>query len=323
MFKRVLSTSSVKRILSLCSIFSLALLLPNASFSAQSRRDLTVITSLFPLQDFARIVGGERIKADLLLPPGAEPHTWEPKPSDVVKISRADIFIYIGRPMEPWVDVLLKSAKNDRLKVVEAIQGLPLLDADYAEAEGTGHPQTHSSRGKLDPHVWLDFSYDLRIVDEIAGAFSEKNPANAPLFRSNAEVFKTRLSALDRKYRQLLSKCRHRQIILGGHSAFAYLAKRYNLQQIALYGVSPNAEPTPKKLTAVIQAARNHGVKFIYFEGLVNPKLAEVLANEAGISTLVLNDGANLTREQRKHKVTFLDLMEGNLENLHKGLECE
>ena len=94
------------------------------------------------------------------------------------------------------------------------------------------------------------------------------------------------------------------------------------MQQIPLYGISPNAEPTPKKLTEVINAAKNHGAKYIFFEELVNPKLAQVLAQEAGLQTLVLNDGANLTREQMKQKVTFLGLMEKNLENLRRGLDC-
>jgi len=268
-------------------------------------------------------VGGERVKTELLLPPGTEPHTWEPKPSDVAKISQADIFIYLGRPMELWVDDLLKSAKSDRLQVVEASQGLPLLEADNPEPGRAGHSRSHPLSRKLDPHVWLDFSLDQKIVNKIAAAFSAKDPANASFYMANAEAFKSKLDALDRRYQQSLAKCRYRQIVHGGHSAFAYLAKRYGLQQIALYGLNPNAEPTPKKLAELIQATQKHRVKVIYFEEFINPKLAQVLAKEGGTATLVLNPGANLTREQMKRKVTFLELMEKNLQSLCKGLECE
>jgi len=291
---------------------------------AQAQPKLKVVTTLFPLQEFSKAVGGERVQADLLLPPGAEAHAWEPKVSDLGMVHKADVFVYIGRAMEPWAHDLLNALKGKRLKVVEASAGIQLLEAkDSDHPKEGGHAQKHSREEALDPHVWLDFSLDLKIIDAIAAAYTEKDPGNAPQYRTQAKAYQSRLEALDQKYQSSLARCRHRRIIVGGHSAFAYLAKRYGLQQMALYGVSPNAEPTPKKLTEVINAARNDGVKFIFFEELVNPKMALVLAKEAGIQTLVLHGGANLTRDQIKNKVTFLELMEKNLESLRKGLECE
>jgi len=291
---------------------------------AQAQAKIKVVTTLFPLQEFSKAVGGEKVQADLLLPPGAEAHAWEPKVSDLGKVHKADVFIYIGPAMEPWAHDLLKALKGKESKVVEASAGVQLLEArDFDHPKEGGHSQNHPRDGALDPHVWLDFSLDLKIIDAIAAAYTEKDPGNASQYRTRARAYQSRLEALDQKYQSSLARCRHRRIILGGHSAFAYLAKRYGLQQLALYGVSPNAEPTPKKLTEVINAARNDGVKFIFFEELVNPKMAQVLAKEAGIQTLVLHGGANLTREQIEKKVTFLELMEKNLENLRKGLECE
>ncbi|MFH1021333.1 MAG: zinc ABC transporter substrate-binding protein, partial [Pseudomonadota bacterium] len=171
--------------------------------------------------------------------------------------------------------------------------------------------------------IWLDFSLDMNIVEMIASAISGKDPANAAHYKANAAVYKSKLEALDRSYHSSLTPCRKRQMILGGHSAFGYLARRYGLQQIALYGISPNAEPTPKKLAEVVQAAKTRKVKFIFFESLVNPKLATVLAKEARIGTLLLYTGANVTKEQRRNKTTFLELMEKNLETLRQGLECD
>jgi zinc transport system substrate-binding protein len=297
------------------------LYLSGSSSLAQSHPLLKVVTTLFPLQEFARAVGGENAQVEMIIPPGVEPHAWEPKPSDVTKTSQADVFIYIGPAMEPWAADLLKATRGARLKVVEASRGLSLLEAkDSRPAPPTDQGQ--GREGKVDPHLWLDFSLDLKIVDAIAAAFAEKDPGEGSRYRANAEAYNLRLDALDKKFQSSLSSCRQRQIILGGHSAYSYLAKRYGLQQIPLYGISPNAEPTPRKLTVVINAAKNHGAKYIFFEELVNPKLAQVLAQEAGLQTLVLNDGANLTREQIKQKVTFLGLMEKNLENLRRGLDC-
>ncbi len=313
---------SYRRIFFLFSIWLIFSILPPVSSFSQSPPKLRVVSTLFPLQEFAKAVGGERAQVDLLLPPGAEPHTWEPKPSEVANIYRADIFIYNGPVMEPWVEGLLKGAKSSRLKTVEAGKGLSSLDFDLPPKRGAPS-SSHGRSGKADPHFWLDFSLDEKVVEEIVSAFSGKDPAHASQYRANADGYKSRLEALDHRYSSSLARCRHRQIILGGHSAFAYLAKRYGLQQMALYGLSPNAEPTPKKLASVIQAAKQEGVKYIFFEGLVNPKLAQVLAEEASIGTLPLYDGANLTRDQLKKKLTFLRLMEMNLESLRQGLGCE
>jgi zinc transport system substrate-binding protein len=314
---------SVGRRVSLSLLF-LAFFFPffgNHSY-AQAQAKVKVVTTLFPLQEFARMVGGERAQVDLLLPPGAEPHEWEPKPGDLARIYKADVFIFIGPAMEPWAHDLLKAAQKANLRVVEALKGLPLLEAGESPRE-ISRERKSPAEERVDPHVWLDFSLDLKIIEAIAAAFGEKDPAHASEYQANAAATQARLSALDQKYKSGLARCGRRQMVLGGHSAFAYLAKRYDLRQIPLYGVSPNAEPSPKKLAEVITSAKNHGVKYIFFEELVNPKLARVLAREAGIQTLSLSDGANLTREQVKQRVTFFDLMERNLEHLRKGLECE
>jgi zinc transport system substrate-binding protein len=300
--------------------FYILITLGGSAFAQQPVR-LKVITTLFPLQEFARAVGGDKVQADLLLPPGAEPHNWEPKPSDFAKIAKADVFIGIGPMMEPWAAKVLKAVSNPKLYVVEASRGLPLLEGKEHESDPK-HEGAKPHEGGLDPHLWLDFSLDGKIVDSIAGVFSAKDSAHAPFYREQAERYQEKLAALDQAYRETLSKCRQRQLIIGGHSAFAYLAKRYHLEQVALYGISPNAEPTPKKLAAVIESARQHRAKFIFFEVLVNPKLSQVLAREAGIGTLVLQTGHNLNKEQLGKNVSFLDLMKSNLENLTRGLEC-
>jgi zinc transport system substrate-binding protein len=286
---------------------------------AQLPGPLKVMTTLFPLQEFARAVGGDKVQAELLLPPGAEAHNWEPKPSDFTKIAKADVFIYIGPMMEPWAAKVLKAADNPKLQVVEAGSGLAFLEEKEPGSEPSH--RAHSGRN-LDPHLWLDFSLDAKIVESLAGVFAARDPARASFYRERAETYKEKLAALDQAYRKNLSVCQRRQMIIGGHSAFAYLARRYNLEQVALYGLNPNAEPTPKKLAAVIETARQHRAKYIFFEAFVNPKLAQVLAKEAGVGTLVLHTGHNLTREQIGKNVGFLDLMKQNLESLTRGLDC-
>jgi zinc transport system substrate-binding protein len=320
--RRTCQFLSRKIIFFLIAAASLAFLSP-PSVIGQAPYKLKVVVSLFPLQEFAKAVGGDRAQVTLLLPPGAEPHTWEPKPSDMVRITQADIFIYIGPSMEPWVDKVLKAAQGKNLMILQASQGFSLLQAEPPEGGRTTHPQGESRREKSDPHIWLDFALDLKMVDAIAALFSERDPAQASFYKKNAEAYKEKLKNLDEKYRHSLAGCRHREIVLSGHAAFAYLARRYGLQQIALSGVSPDAEPTPQKMVEVIRTTRQKGIRFIFSEELVHPRLSRALAREAGVAVLTLNPGPNLTPKQVKQKLTFLDLMEQNLKNLKKGLECE
>ncbi|HPD61286.1 MAG TPA: zinc ABC transporter substrate-binding protein, partial [Thermodesulfobacteriota bacterium] len=275
-------------------------------------KDLSVITTIFPLKEFAQAVGGERVKVDQLLPPGAEAHTWEPRPSDIVKLSQADVFIYIGAEMEPWVHGILKAIENPKLVTIEASQGLSLLKADQTE-EALGEEHHHGQESKhngFDPHIWLNFDYDQKMVDEIYEALSKKDPDSSEYYWRNAQAYKVKLNDLDRKYQSGLTACASKEFILGSHAAFAYLAKKYGLKQIPLYGISPNAEPTPKKMAEVITLAKKYRVRAIYYEELVSDKLAKTIAQEVGAKVLVLTPGANLTKKQIEAKVTFLDLME-------------
>lgn len=290
-------------------------------FQAQdldAAKKIRVVTSVFPLLEFAGAVSGERGEVSLLLPPGAEIHTWQPRPSDIIRLSSADLFIYIGADLEPWLHDLLKSVRNPNLRVLEASRGIPLIDE-----EGIVHNAHEHEHGVHDPHIWLDFKNDQRIVDKIAAVLSEMDPEGSSVFKRNAFIYKEKLQRLDQKFKDGLMDCVHRTIILAGHGAFGYLARSYNLRQISLYGLSPDSRPTPKKLIKVVELAKKYRIKVIFFEIRVRDELAKVLAEEVGARTLVLNPGANLTKEQLKSGKTFFDIMEANLENLKDGLDCK
>jgi zinc transport system substrate-binding protein len=275
---------------------------------------IKVMTSIFPLKEFARAVAGEWGDAELLLPPGAEIHAWQPKPSDLVKLSAADVFVYIGAQLEPWAEDILRSVKNPDLHVIEASRGLTLIDH---EEKGEDH-----EHGVGDPHIWLDFANDKKIVDRIAEVLSRIDPDRRNIFLENAQAYKQKLDVLDEKYRKGLDRCDQKTIVLGGHAAFGYLARRYNLSQISLYGLSPDSRPTPRQLIDVIDFIKKKEIGTIFFEINVSSELARVIAEETGAKTLVLNPGASLPRKQDQSRITFFSIMEKNLENLRNGLGC-
>ena len=283
---------------------------------------IKVMTTILPLQEFAQAVLGNRGDAELLLPPGAEIHAWQPRPSDLMKLSSADVFVYIGAQLEPWADDILRSVQNPNLRVIEASEGMTLIGHEE-EGEEHDHDTTDEhSHETGDPHIWLDFANDKKIIDRITEVLSRIDPDGEASFEENAGIYKQKLDALDEMYREGLGQCDQKTIVLGGHAAFGYLARRYDLSQISLYGLSPDSKPTPRQLIDVIGFVKEKGIQAIFFEVNISSELARVIAEETGARTLVLNPGASLPMGQDYPSITFVDIMEKNLESLKNGLRC-
>ncbi|MGE4384992.1 MAG: metal ABC transporter solute-binding protein, Zn/Mn family [Endomicrobiaceae bacterium] len=292
-----------------------------------------VITTLFPTYDFVRQIGKDKVNVHLLLPPGVEPHTFEPKPQDIVKINRADIFVYTGKYMEPWVEELLQGIPNKNLEIVDASTGISLIsekddDNDGHEEHGE-HSEHHDNKehhhhhaGK-DPHIWLDFDNDKIMVDTIVKALCEKDSDNKDFYMKNAEEYKNKLTDLDKRFKETLSTAKHRTIIYGGHFAFGYFAKRYGLEHDSPYeGFSPNAEPSPKVLGELIKKLKASGIKYIYYEELLDPKVARTISEATGAKLELLHGAHNVSKSELEKGITFISIMENNLKKLKEGLEC-
>jgi zinc transport system substrate-binding protein len=287
-------------------------------FAAPLKAQVRVLASVLPLGEFAASVAGERGEVELLLPPGAGVHTWQPRPGDIRRLAAGDLLIYVGANLEPWLTGMLRAVPGGKVRTLEAGRGLVLMEeAGHHHDEEEGGHHEH-----LDPHIWLDFELDIQIVNRIAEELSAIDPDGREVFRSNADRLADRLRELDLKYREALAECRGRDIILAGHGAFGYLARRYGLVQRALYGLSPDSQPRPADLIRAVEHCREKGIKTIFFENSVPPDLARTLAREIGGQVLVLHAGHNLTKEQRARGDGFFDLMEENLKNLRNGLGC-
>ncbi len=283
---------------------------------------LTVVTTLFPLYDFARNVGRDKVEVTLLLPPGVEPHSYEPKPGDIVRLNKADVFIYTNRFMEPWAEDILKGVGRSDLLVVDSSRGVTFLSAGEAGKSAETREERHQHTSGMDPHIWLSIPNARKMVDNIAAGLAARDPANKDFYRRNAEAYKSELDRLDRKFKEGLAVCKTRIFLHGGHYAFGYLADRYGLTYISAYAVSADAEPTPGRLVDLINQMKSHSLHVIFTEELISPRTAKIVAEETGATILKLHGIHNVTREEMERGVTYLSLMEQNLENLRKGLQC-
>jgi zinc transport system substrate-binding protein len=268
-----------------------------------------VVASFYPLYEFARQVAGDRAEAISLVPVGVEPHDWEPAPQDVARIERAKVFVYNGAGFDPWAGRLRQNLGASGPLVIEATAGLPLLTTDVPGR--TGH----------DPHAWLDPMLAQAQVEAIRAGLARVDPAGATAYAANARAYTERLATLHAAFERGLSRCARRDFVVS-HTAFAYLAHRYRLTQMAVMGLAPESEPSPAELAQTVRLLRRLRPKYVFFETLVSSRLADTLAAEVGAQTLLLDPVEGLTAEAMKAGANYLTVMDGNLQNLRRALEC-
>jgi len=312
---------------------------PSTTVTAGKSGALTVVTTLFPLYDFARSIGGDKATVTLLLPPGVEAHAFEPRPEDAIKTARAGLFIYTNRQMEPWAEKFVSGLGATNLMVVDAGKGVILQPArshQHEDAEDHDHHQHakqaekhehddhghHHNQDGTDPHIWLDLDNARIMVDTIAQAMAAKDPVNAAAYTANAAALKQKLTQLDADYKSGLASCKTRTLLHGGHYAFGYLAKRYNLQYEAAVSVHADAEPTPARMIELVKQVKKSGVHYVFSEEMVSPRLTETIAREAGVKVLSLHNLHNISKEDLQSGTDYVTLMRKNLEKLQTGLEC-
>jgi zinc transport system substrate-binding protein len=279
------------------SLAVVALLAAGCAGSGATKGQRTVVAAFYPLAFAAAAIGGSKVHVENLTPPGAEPHDVELTPRAVGRLQGADVVIYLSHDFQPAVQDAVDGASGRR---VDALGGLDLKHGAGEDA------------GKTDPHVWLDPVLFSRIVQRIGTALGR--PARAA-------ALARRLRALDREYRSGLRRCARRDFVTS-HAAFGYLAARYGLRQIAITGIDPEAEPSPRRLQQLIDLVRREHVTTVFFERLVSPRLAETVARDAGARAEALDPIEGLTPSEERRGDDYFSLMRRNLTHLRAALGC-
>jgi zinc transport system substrate-binding protein len=250
----------------------------------------TVVAAFYPLAWVAEEVAAEDVDVVNLTPAGAEPHDVELSARDVDRVSDADLVLYLGGGFMP----ALEDAVEGHEKAIDLLAGQELRP------------------GPVDPHVWLDPARLATIARAVADALGE--PAAA-------DVVVAELERLDRELREGLERCERRELVTS-HAAFGYLADAYGLRQIALTGISPEAEPSPRALEALVEDVREVGATTVFFESLVSPRLAETVGRETGATTAELDPLEGLSEEEVDAGADYHSVMRENLATLREALGC-
>ncbi len=313
---------------------------------------LSVVASIYPMADFAAKIGGDLIDLKTMVPPGTDAHGWEPSTGDIIALNEADVFIYNGSGMEGWTESILDTLENPDLIVIEASAGLtvPFSEHQVEYIDGTvihedendhaddeenhenediheesehdheaDHHHHHDHDG-MDPHVWLDPDLAGEQMKAIAKGFIEADPDNKDIYENNLTQMEKKLDALDDQFEKELEGIKKRDIVVS-HAAFGYLCQAYDLNELAITGVSPESEPSPEDMATIIKVMEEKQITTIFFETLATPKVAETIAAETGANVDTLNPIEGLTEENIENGDDYFSLMEKNLDALVKALK--
>ena len=371
-----------------------------------------VLASFYPYYEFTRNVAGDTAIVEQYLPSGIEAHDWEPRAQEIQSLKNADVFVYNGLGMEPYVDNIINSGEFDNVLFVKASKDIEVISPDEKhdnthaeefteeieetieefehghmtesqtlekieeilhEHEGDGHDhgnettekietvlheiedghigpedgieeihhvildiegedhgteeEEHDGHGhahdfEFDPHIWLDPILVKQQVNNIRDGLIQADPQNRKHYEQNALEYNENLDALDMKIQSSLSSC-DKDTFVPFHNAFSYLGDRYGLKVMALGGVAPDSEASAAEIAEFVDFVRDNDIKVIFSEELVDPRLAQVIADEAGAEVLLFSPVEALAEDEIGQNVTYFDKMEQNLNSLKVALECQ
>jgi zinc transport system substrate-binding protein len=292
---------------------------------------LNIVAAAYPFQFVAERVAGQHGQVTALTKPGAEPHDLELTPQQTAEVIEADLVVY-EKTFQAAVDEAVAQSGKDN--VLDTTTVVPLQDLgtehehegeEHAEGEehkGDEHAEgeeEHAEESGLDPHVWLDPTHMVTIGNAVAEKLGAVDPDRAADYSANAKALETELTGLDQEYTKGLQSCERTEFITS-HEAFGYLAKRYGLTQIAISGLSPDAEPSPARIAEVQTEAKEHGITTIFYETLVSPDVAKSIAGDLGLKTDVLDPVEGITPESRG--TDYVAVMKSNLAALTAANGC-
>lgn len=298
-------------------IFIIDICTQKKSSIVQEEKKISIVASFYPLAEFVSRVGGEFVEVTTLISTGVEPHDYELTPSDIINLYKSDLIFFNGGGLEPWGENLISDIRLNG--------GTVLVMSDHIQLRENlfdTHEDDSDNDDFYDPHIWLDPILAQREVNLIIDTLSSYDPNRKNYYHENGERFLRELRDLDQEYKQGLVSCEHRELIVS-HAAFGYLSDRYDISMVPISGLSPDEEPSPKRMAEVIDFARKKNITHIFFETLVSPKLADTIAKEIGAKSFVLNPLEGLTSEELNDGKNYITIMRENLFSIREAMICQ
>jgi len=288
-----------------------------SSGKSSSEQKNTVITTIYPLYFITKEIAGEAVDVKRLIKPGSEIHSFSPTPAEMVVLDQADLLITLGKDLEPWTS---KLAAATSVKILSLEEGLTLIHTE--KDRHTGHQERdHHHQGGIDPHVWLDFDNDIKMIQMISDRLGELYPKQKTYFMKNASAMQGRFKKLQQSYAEGLKQC-GKQILLVGHDAFGYLEKHYGFETESIMGVFAHSRPNAAKMVELSEMIKAKELYFLFTDPIESSKSASQLAADMNLTLEPLYTLGNISLEDEKKGEDMLTLLYFDLIQLRKGLEC-
>lgn len=313
-----------------------------AGCSAQTIKNtdsLSIVTTSFPPYDFARAVTSDSAEITMLLCPGAEAHSYEPAPLDILKIQQCDVFIYIGGEGEVWVDKILSSVDTENMTIIKLFDFVdPLEEEDVVGASPNGHNHDHDhdedehhdthsetesdhDNEEYDEHIWTSPQNAIKCVEGINEAICKSQAENSAEYKKNSADYISKLKELDKDFAEMAENAPENVIVIGDRFPFRYLTSDYGLEYFAAFsGCSSESEPGVYTMAFLIDEILEHGIDKVFYLEFSTKRLAEKLCDATDAETLSLHSCHNVSKADFENGVTYIELMRQNLNNLREAL---
>ncbi len=292
---------------------------------------LSIVSTIFPGYDFAREIVGENARVTMLLPPGSESHSFEPTPQDIIAIQNCDVFLYVGGESDTWAKGILDSMDTSHITILSMMDIVDVVEEEIKEGMEHDHEDHHESNHEgeqdhqdteYDEHVWTSPINAKAITQALSDALCQLDPSHAPTFRENTAAYLAKLDALDASFRQVVGEGQRKTLIFGDRFPFRYLVDAYGLDYYAAFpGCSSETEANAKTVAFLVNKVKAEGIPVVFYIELSNEKMADTISESTGAKKLLFHSCHNLTKDEVKQGVTYLELMTQNVEHLKEALD--
>ena len=309
-----------KFIVCLCVIMLLCGCTLQNNTSKNNGGKINIVTTVFPLYDFARNVAGDKANTDMLVTFGADVHSYEPTPRDIIKIIDSDLFINLGSSVDEWTDKVTEAADGKSLNTLSAMDSVDIKDEEAVEGmeEERGHSE-HTP--EPDEHIWTSPKNAELIVKSICSALEKADPSNAGYYKKNAENYIYELNRLDGDIRSAVEGAKRKTVVFADRFPMRYFADEYGLEYfVAFPGCSSESEPSAATISFLIEKVKSEHIPVVFFTETSDGKVADTICEASGAEKLLFHSCHNITKQQFDGKATYISLMKQNLKALQTAL---
>lgn len=303
-----------------------------AAKNAESAGKISIVTTIFPVYDFARAIAGGQAELTMLVKPAAEVHSYDPSPADIIKIQEADVFIYIGGENDAWVSTILESMDTSNKKIIrlmdavkpveeETVEGMEAEEEEVVAKTTQNKTEPAEEEIEYDEHIWTSPKNAILMVNEIAVALAEIDPQKAAVYTQNAADYTAQIQAVDDEIAGIVAAAPNKLLVFGDRFPFRYFVDEFGLDYKAAFpGCSTDTEASAGTLAYLMNTIKENNIKYVYYIELSNQNIAKAISEQTGAGLLQLHSVHNVTKDDFDAGATYVSIMQQNVENLRKGL---